>query len=477
MEVRKAPAVQTIAALEVVGHRDRKGYAVAELSSATKTATPLRNVPQSITLVSRNQIDDQGMQGMADVVRYLPGMTTGQGEGNRDQAVIRGNSTTAGFFVDGMRDDVQYFRDLYNVDRVEGLKGANALIFGRGVGGGVINRVSKEAGFAPLRELTLQGGSYGNKRVAGDLEQGLSDRVAFRLNAMYENSDQFRHGVNLERSGINPTLTFAPSERTTLAVGFEHLTDHRTADRGIPSFAGGPAGADVATFFGDPDVSHSDARVDAAVARIEHRTRSGLTLRNRSRYAAYDRIYQNVYPGGAVNAAGTAVNLSAYNNATNRANFFNQSELVYQLRTGLVAHTLLAGAEVGRQVTDNVRNTGYFGNTATSLGVPFDHPTISTPVTFRQSATDADNHVATTIVSLYAQNQIALSARWQVIAGVRYERFDLAFHNNRTDQDLARKDDLVSPRFGLLFKATGSLSFYSSYGVSFLRAPATSSRR
>ena len=96
-------------------------------------------------------IADQAMQSMADVTRYIPGVTMGQGEGNRDQPTIRGNSTTATFFVDGMRDDVQYFRDLYNVERVEALKGANALIFGRGIGGGVINRVTKEAGWTPIR--------------------------------------------------------------------------------------------------------------------------------------------------------------------------------------------------------------------------------------------------------------------------------------------------------------------------------------
>ena len=96
--------------------------------------------------------------------------------------VIRGNSTSADFFLNGVRDDVQYYRDLYNLDRVEALKGPNAMIFGRGGGGGVINRVTKEAGFTPLREITLQGGSYGNKRFAADLDQPLNDKVAFRLN-------------------------------------------------------------------------------------------------------------------------------------------------------------------------------------------------------------------------------------------------------------------------------------------------------
>src|SRR2546426_10551284 len=143
------------------------------------------------------------MLSIADVVRYVPGITATQGENNRDQIVIRGNSSSADFFLDGVRDDVQYYRDLYNLDEVEALKGPNAMIFGRGGGGGVINRVSKQAGFAPLHELLLQGGSYGHKRISGDFDQPFNDNFAFRFNGMYENSGSFRNQVNLERFGIN----------------------------------------------------------------------------------------------------------------------------------------------------------------------------------------------------------------------------------------------------------------------------------
>ena len=124
---------QVLPTIEVRG-KAASGYGVRRIRSATKTDALLRDVPQSVTVVTKKVIADQQMRGMADVVRYVPGVTMAQGEGNRDQATIRGNNTTAGFFVDGMRDDVQYFRDLYNVERVEALKGANALIFGRGVG-------------------------------------------------------------------------------------------------------------------------------------------------------------------------------------------------------------------------------------------------------------------------------------------------------------------------------------------------------
>ena len=201
------------------------GYQVPAITSATKTprrcATCRNRSPSS----PRKLMQDQLMTSIGDVVRYVPGITAHQGENNRDQVIIRGNNSSADFFLNGVRDDVQYYRDLYNLERVEALKGPNAMIFGRGGGGGVINRVTKEAGFQPLREITLQGGAYGNKRVTADLDQPLTDRVAFRLNGMYENSDSFRQAVNLERYGINPTLTIAPDARTKITLGYEHLHD------------------------------------------------------------------------------------------------------------------------------------------------------------------------------------------------------------------------------------------------------------
>src|SRR5829696_6222264 len=171
---------------------DMAAYGVSSINSATKTLTLLRDVPQSISVVTREQIRDQSMSSVADVVAYVPGITSHQGEKNRDQLVRRGNNTTADFFLNGVRDDVQYYRDLYNVDRVEALKGPNSMMFGRGGGGGVINRVTKEAGFSALREFSAQGGSFGNKRFSGDFDQPLGNKFAFRVNGLYENSDSFR---------------------------------------------------------------------------------------------------------------------------------------------------------------------------------------------------------------------------------------------------------------------------------------------
>jgi catecholate siderophore receptor len=451
---------------ETVVVNARPGYDVDAITSATKTLTPLLDVPQSVTVTSKELIRDQMMLSLGDVMRYTPGISVHQGENNRDHVIIRGQSSSADFFLNGVRDDAQYYRDLYNLERVEALKGPNAMMFGRGGGGGIVNRVTKEAVFQPVRQGSVQAGGYGHKRVAADLDQPLNGTLALRLNAMYESSDSFRDFVNLERYGVNPTVTLAAGPRTRVTLGYEHLHDRRVADRGITSFQGRPADVDVSTYYGNPDDSRFRMAVDLANATVEHKA-GRVTFRNRTLFGAYDRFYQNYVPG-AVNATKTLVQLTAYNNATRRDNLFNQTDAVVILATGTVKHTLLAGVEVGNQDTDNFRNTGFFNDASTSVQVTYAAPTIATPVTFRQSATDADNHVDTKVAATYLQDQVELSTKVQVLAGVRFDRFDLTYHNNRNGDTLGRVDDLVSPRAGLVWKPLAPLSVYGSYAVSYL---------
>jgi catecholate siderophore receptor len=450
---------------DVVTVTESANYQVLTSSSA-RTPTPLRDVPQSIAVVTRDLMRDQAMQSMADVVRYVPGITMAQGEGHRDAPVIRGNVTTADFYVNGVRDDVQYNRDLYNLERVEAVKGANALTFGRGGGGGVINRVTKEAQFFPVGELALQGGTFSNKRLTTDLGRSVSDAFAFRLNGLYENSDSFRHDVNVERYGISPTLTMRPGSRTSIRLGYEYFNDDRTVDRGIPSFQGRPSGAHRSTFFGDPDANHATAGVHLGSATLEHQL-GRFAVRNATLIGDYDKFYQNLVPG-AVNASHTMVSLSGYNNATVRRNVFNQTDVTGVVATGRLRHTLLMGAEFGRQRSTNFRKTGYFGGTATSVSVPFGNPRFAGPVEFRQSASDADNLATNHVASAYVQDQIELNRFVQLVAGLRYDRFTIDFHNNRTNEDLSREDHMAAPRAGLIFKPVAQVSLYTSYSVAYL---------
>ena len=445
---------------------DGIGYRADAISSATKTLTELRDTPQSITVLPKERLRDQSLTSISDVLNYVPGMMSHQGENNRDQVVIRGVSSSADFFLNGVRDDVQYFRDLYNVQRVEILKGPNAMIFGRGGGGGVINRVAKEPQSSALREFTFQGGSFKNRRVTADVNQPLSKTVAARVNGLYEASDSFRDFVDRKRYGINPTLTFSPRLATQLTFGYEHFYDGRTADRGIPSFNGKPVDLPIETYFGNPNDAYARVRVNLLSGTIQHQ-RGRFNIRNRTLFGDYDRAYQNYVPG-AVNATKTLVALTAYNNATKRRNLFNQTDITFSATTGGLKHTILTGAEFGRQITDNFRNTGFFNNATTTIQVPLADPVISTPITYRQSATDANNHLKTKLAATYLQDQIEISRYVQIVAGLRFDYFDLRFHNNRNGEELRRVDRLLSPRFGVVFKPVAALSLYATHSVSYL---------
>ncbi len=446
-------------------------YRVASTRTATKIDARVRDIPQAVSIISSEIIADQSMQSMADVVRYVPGVSMSLGEGHRDQPTIRGVNTTADFFVDGIRDDAQYLRDLYNIDRVEVMKGANAMVFGRGGGGGVINRALKAAEWSPTRSFTFEGGAFDHKRVTLDVGQGLGQTVSARMSAVAERSGGFRDAAKLERYGINPTAAVALGPSTILRGGYEYFRDDRTVDRGVPSFLGRPIADATTTFFGNPAINAASSQVNSATATVEHSAPNGLRIRSHLRFADYDKFYQNTYPN-SVNAAGTQATLSAYNHDIQRRNLFSQSELTYAVGTGLLRHTLLAGIEVGHQRTAQFRTTGYFANGSSSgvatLSVPLNAPTVATDVSFRQSATDADNTATVNTVSGYVQDQIILSSKSFVVLGLRSERFSIRYHNNRNGQELARTDQLLSPRAGLVLKPIMSLSFYGSYSKSFL---------
>ena len=410
------------------------GYSVPAVSSATKTTTPLRDVPQAVSVVSSALIADQRMSSMADVVRYMPGVGIAQGEGNRDTPILRGNSTTSDFFVDGVRDDVQYFRDVYNVDRVEALKGPNAMIFGRGGVGGVINRVTRQADWGQSREASLQFGSWDNKRFTADVGRSLNDTAALRATTMYENSDSYRNGVGVERYGFNPTAAVPPEpeydDPRQLRILSRrahcrpwHLVVQRPSGRDRSEHLLRRSGAEHVRRHRQPGLGARRAPVRAA-----HHAEKPHDLRQ-LRQVLPERLPR------AVNAAGTTVAISAYNNATTRDNVFNQTDLIVSTQTGRFGHTLLLGSEFGRQSTDNFRETGFFsslGANVTSFNAPLSDPTISMPLDFRQNATDADNSGVATVAAVYAQDQIALSDRVEAVVGLRFDSFKSDVTNNRT---------------------------------------------
>jgi catecholate siderophore receptor len=320
-----------------------------------------------------------------------------------------------------------------------------------------------------VRELSLQGGSWDNMRASFDVGDAVSEVVALRVTGVYEDSESYRDGFQLERKGVNPTAAFAIGEATMLRMSYEYYDYDRVADRGIPSQAGRPFLTDESTFFGDPRQSPTFATVNQGSITIDHAFSEDVRIRNRTVYADYDKFYQNVYAGGAVDAvAAGELELSAYNNQQLRENFFNQTDLTFTAETGSIGHELLVGAELGEQVTDNFRQTGYFNGTSEHILVPASDPMVAVPVTFAQDADDNDNHGRARIAAVYVQDQVELTPQWLAVLGLRYDSFDMDFTNQRTGVVSKSSDDLFSPRGGLIYKPAGNLSLYASYSMTYV---------
>ena len=447
-----------------------EGYLATNSVTATKTDTPLIDIPQTINVVTREQLDDQAHHSLADILRYVPGTTVGQGEGNRDQITLRGQNTTADFFLDGVRDDVQYYRGLYNIERVEILKGPYALIFGRGGGGGIINRVQK----SPLSDDFIYAGqasinSLGAYDMSADVNAPLSDAAAVRINAVYENFDSHRDFVGGARYAWNPYVAFKLNDAWKLGLSYEYVHDDRTTDRGIPSIASGagqpnrPIAGYRNQFFGVPGANYTKLEAQIAKLRLDGALTSNLSFSGTILYGDYDKTYLNVYPNGAATAQSGTVALAAYSDPTQRENFIAQANLVWGVETGPLMHKILVGTEYGDQKSANRRINGALSNATFNLSNPI-FPTVNFNALSRDTVSDV------TFFSVYVQDQISFGDHIDVVAGLRYDNFDIDGTDllPAVDRPFARKDEKVSPRLGLIFKPQENISLYGSYSQSFL---------
>jgi catecholate siderophore receptor len=467
-------------------------------SAATKINTPIVNIPQSLSVVTKEFIADNAFQNLTDVTRYVPGVAIAQGEGNRDELIIRGVDSSANFFVNGFRDDVQIFRDFYNAQSIEILKGPSAITFGRSSGGGLLNRTLKEADGQSIYEATVQTGSWADQRYTIDAGQAVNENFAARLNMMYEKSDGFRQYFFLERYGINPTFTYKVDPMTTLRFSYEYFHDNRTADRGNPSQATMPTGStkqnpgfpfapnnDLQAFYGSPTLNLALANVHTWQGFVDHDFGNGMTVKNGTYFAEYDKFYQNVYPGngplsGAVNPTDTSFNRAAYQHTTNRNNFFNDTDFFYKAFTGPLYHSIAFGTEFGRQAGIDHRNTGIFPNgTATEADNPFS-PGYFGPIDFIHqvpgflmpgvTGPDSNSLYNLVIESAYARDTIDITPWLQVIGAGRFDRFDEHATDLNVGNTQALDNSFLSPQAAVILKPQANMSIWGAYMVSYLPA-------
>ncbi|MGB3456774.1 MAG: TonB-dependent siderophore receptor, partial [Litorimonas sp.] len=457
-------------------------YLYTDQINALRSPTPIIDVPQSLSIITAEEIAVRGFTSVGQIIDYTPGVNTSQGEGHRDAVVFRGVRSTADFFIDGVRDDVQYYRPLYNLEQVEILRGPNALLFGRGGTGGLINRVTKKGRFDErFTGYQASVDTFGAFDLQLDGNYSVSDTAAFRLNALYEQLDNHRDFYDGERIGLNPTARFQIGDDTLVDLSYEFADHERFIDRGIPTDDAGtgrPVEALRDIVFADPE--HNETRLEAHILRATVTQQVSDTFKGvfSASYADYDKFYENFYASDYILAT-NSVQLDGYVDTTQRQTLNLSANIVGEFSTGRVGHTVVAGVEYIDTSNDNDRFNPVFSSTGNDrerfvaqrpldfrgfAGVNFDGVAVTTGFTDVNDITQADIEVA----SAYVQNEIALSDHLDIVLGARFDRFELSVDDLVGGTTRTRTDEEVSPRAGIVFKPRESVSVYGSFSRSFL---------
>lgn len=429
--------------------------------SATKIEAPLRDIPQTVNVVPQLLLRDQGARSLETVLKSVPGVGLSNGDGQRDQVTIRGFSAISDQFVDGIRDDALYFRDLSNIEQVEVIKGPASVLYGRGSSGGLINRLTKKPGM-DKSEVSATVGSWNQRRGEFDLARAYSaNGVAFRVTGAAERADSYRDQQFLDREVISPSVSFKFGPDTNLLLQAEHLSDRRVTDFGIPAYQGRPVDVDPGTYYGaanarDADYTQSD--VDSFGVTLTHRLNQNLSFRNALRYYNYSLDRNNTLVG-SVNEATRTASLTHGNVRREDDGYFNQTELTQNLYFAGMNHQVLYGIELGKQNKNQL-----FKSTTNVARVDLFQPVLPNlvPTVIGAPSTRSDFFTS----SVYVQDLVSLSSQWKGLAGIRYDRFKQETRTPGT-ADLQRTDREWSPRIGLVYQPTASQSYYASLSKSF----------
>ena len=443
--------------------------------TALKTPVPIIDVPQTLSIVTDDEIRKQGFRELGDIVRYTPGVNTSQGEGHRDSIVFRGVRSTADFYLDGVRDDVQYYRSLYNLEQVEILRGPNALLFGRGGTGGIINRVTKKAVLdEQFGSFDMGADSFGAFDFAVDYNVSTGEKSALRINFHSDTLENHRDYFDGDRYGFNPTLRLELSPVTTLDLSYEHADHERFIDRGVPTLNGEPVEAFEEIVFGDTDTNLQTLRADIYRLNLSHEfsdTRKGNLV---VQYSDFAKMYKNYYASGY--SGGDTFTADGYKDPTERTNLIISGNIVNEFQTGSAKHTLLVGAEIIDTENENYRYNTFFMTTEDDNEV-FN---ITRPINFGVNAAGvrtyndftADLKSSTQsdieVTSIYIQDQIDVTDKFKILLGGRFDNFDITVRDVKKGTSETREDEEFSPRAGLIFKPQENVSLYVSYAESFL---------
>lgn len=491
------PAVRAKAAVDPVG----KDTLRATTTAIGKGRQELRDVPQSVTVVTEKLIDDRNLDTLKDTLRQTAGIAFQAAEGGEEDIRLRGFSLQASgdIFIDGMRDPAFYERDTFNWDRLELLRGSASMLFGRGSTGGAANQVSKQPFGMTLHEVAVTLGSGGHLRAVGDFNLRTGDDAAMRINAMVNVADN--SGARIDKRGIAPTLRWGIGTRDEFQVGAYVLRNDNGIHYGLPWLTPGASGGDY-LWPTDPDryygLASDVARSGTTQAHASHvhRFGGGREIRTQLRVAGYTRDQRasavrfaaaSLQPGGlAVTAdtfgdatvlqrsGGTGVQLKTMNMDT----VYAQSDYSGRHVWGGMEHGVQAGVDLAHEKFENfglAAGSPVLAKPRTTVGAPDDGAWIdeSRRVLLRNRTFTAKG------LGAYVQDLVRIAPMWKLLAGLRWDRLDGDYRNLAVAaaagnacavapaSAIGRSDSLWSRRFGVLYQPTPLQSYHLSYGTSF----------
>ncbi|WNG61958.1 TonB-dependent siderophore receptor [Archangium gephyra] len=455
---------------------EQESYHAPE-SSLARVPAPLVNTPQSVTVVSREVLQEQQATSVRDALRNVSGITVAAGEGGRqgDSFNLRGFSAQTDTFRDGVRDLGWFTRDTFNLQGVEVYFGPSSVLFGRGSTGGALNLVTKKPGRRSFRNVSLSGGTAPMGRVEADINEAINDKIQVRLNALGQLSGVAgRDNVTENRAGIAPSARIALGESTALELDYLYQREDSTPDYGQPYYNGYPVSTSIGVprgaFYGVKGVDTERVNAHIGTAQLQHRFSDSLQLTNSLRLGGVDRYSLPTAPRGLTLTAGSPTTIGRQRFETNTDNVYvaNQLNVRGDLQTGFLKHQANAGLELTwetRELSRNNFNAVPGPNITADLFEPNPSPDLSTVNRVFASA----NQSRQWTVGVYAADQIAISRYVEVLGSARFDVFDtnyVAEDATRTRTELNRQDNIFNWRVGLLVHPLEKMSIYATYGTS-----------
>jgi catecholate siderophore receptor len=444
------------------------------ITSMPKYDEPLMEVPQTVSVVTQTLLQEEGTTTLRDALRNVAGISLAAGEGGAqgDNLTIRGFTARNDIFLDGMRDFGSYYRDSFNYQDVDVLQGPTSVTFGRGSTGGVVNQESKVPVDRPFINGSLMFGSDATRRITADINQPIGKETAFRLNLM--GVDQGVAGRDIaenRRFGIAPTLAFGLGTSTRLTLSYLHEQSDDNPDYGIPWLFNGPAPVARHNYYGFEHGNFLRTDVDVATARVEHDVNSWIKVSNQARYGHYKRAVQitEAKVAGTIDLDTPLEDIDVNRNqiAVNSLETFldDQLDATFNFNTGFLKHSVVTGVEGGRETSSPTR-FAWTGVPTTSLLSPDESQPFS-----GTSAVSSDVHAISISFGAYAVDTVRLGRHFDVIGGLRWDRFDTDYNSTSptaaAPSHFSRVDQQPSYRAAFVYKPVNYGSVYFEYGTSF----------